>query len=134
MTQKVRSLEPRVQPCAPESTMHNIANSPRIETSPRRPCANKDPARRALRTCIAQIANDCRTRVFRQWQPSVPLVLAMNKDFSMLPVKIVHGHFDHFSGTQSKTGQEQQDRIITPTRRRLAVARSKKQLDLPLRN
>ena len=79
---------------------------------------------------MTQIVGQGFADVLRQRQSLQPLTLAAHDDLAVIPVQIIQVHGEYLPTTQSESGQEQQDGIVTPARPRCAVAALEQSLNL----
>src|SRR5271165_4032237 len=90
VAQQVCALELGRQPGALERATNDAANNRRTyETSSGRAYPNENVACRANRPISAQIVDQGRADIHRQWQPCQSLTFAMHDNLSAFPVEIV---------------------------------------------
>jgi len=91
---------------------------------------DEDPPCRTVGTAKAQVSSQGLTHIRRQRQAIRPQTFAAYGQFAGLPIDVIQRHSHHFSGPQAESGQEEQNRIITPAGGGGSVATLQKTLDL----
>jgi hypothetical protein len=58
----------------------------------------------------------------RKRQSLLPIAFAAYNKFANFPIDVIQRHVNHIPGTQTESGQQKQDYIITLTDKRILVA------------
>ena len=101
-------------PGSGERSPHNVSHCGRAsQPDTGRHHSKKDPSRRTHPACFANVRNKSFADVREQWQLVYEPTFAVDDDLTRTPVNVVKLERDDLSRPQAKSGQQEQDRVIS---------------------
>jgi hypothetical protein len=84
--------------------------------------ANENSSRRALRPYPLKVPRQSFAHIPRDWQPVLATPFASYGQLACFPVNVVQCHVDDFASAQTKSSQQEQNRVIALSRRAILIA------------
>jgi hypothetical protein len=113
MSKKMSALELRVEPGTLQGNADYGTNARIAKRTHWRRQSGKDLAGGTNGTAVAYIDGQRFAEILRQWQTLNTCSFSMNDDLSTLPIQIVQHERTDLAGTQAKSGQQHENRVIT---------------------
>jgi len=116
MAKQMRTFAWRIESCPLESAAHNVINSGRTgEAAKGCPDPDEQPSTAALWPTVTQVCGECLADICGDRQYPIPPTLASHKQFPAVPVQVIQYEGNHLPGSETKTSQQQENRVIAPT-------------------
>ena len=131
MPQQVCRLGGLVDPGTRQGPAHDVADSRcGTEAAVGRLQTDEQAPGRARRAGVPPIVCQRLPGLARRRQRLAPAALAGDGDEPFVPIEIVQSQSGHFAAAQPQSGQQQQDRVVSPSGRRAPVATGEDLFDL----